>query len=290
MSIDQAYVQTFEDTVRHLAQQGDTRARPWVQERGEKSESHNWETLSAGDNATEVRDKPAGLQDTPDDNGTWEKRRTLIQTKDTGSSVQHEDIAQMLIDPNSNLAKRQGMMMRRAVDDIIFEGALKDAPVKGSGTPSVFPASQVVGDGTAPISFDMATEVLEKFNQNDIDPEVEKVFFVGPTQIRKLSQLTEVTSADYVNLKILATTGVVRDWMGFTWVLTNRLNVPAAGELDCLAFTKEALGLHVADDIKTEVGKDPSKSFAWRIYTYMSMDCVRVEDEHIVHIHLADTL
>ena len=152
----------------------------------------------------------------------------------------------------------------------------------------VFPASQVVGDYTAPISFDLVTEVLERFNENDIDPETEKAFFVGPAQIRKLSQLTEVTSADYVNLKILATTGCVTNWMGFTWILTNRLNVPAADQLDCLAFTKEALGLHVADDIKTQVAQDPSNSFAWRIYTYMSMDCVRVEDQHIVHAQVQD--
>ena len=56
-------------------------------------------------------------------------------------------------------------------------------------------------------------------------------------------QLTEVTSVDYQNVKALAGNGMVPNWMGFMWVMSNRLNVPAASQLDCLAFTRAAIGL-----------------------------------------------
>lgn len=288
-SIDQAYINTYETNVRHLAQQSIQKFRPWVQSVNEQSEAHNWETLdSLADIAVET--KAAGLVATPDNDEVWAKRRTNIITKHIGNSIQQEDIVQMLVDPNSALVRAQSMAMARAVDDIIIEGATKDASVKGSGAPVAFPVSQVLGDGTTPITFDFVTEVLEKFNENDIDPDEQKVWFIGPKQCRKLLQLTEATSADYNAMRPLQDKGYVESWMGFKWILSTRLNLPAGGEIDNLIFTKRALGLHVAKDITTRVGEDVTNSFAWRVYSYLSMDCVRVEDKHIVRAHLLDSI
>lgn len=288
-SIDQAYINTYETNVRHLAQQSITKFRPWVQTVNEQSEAHNWETIESLDD-TWVEDKGPGLVATPDNDEVWAKRRTNIVTKHTANSIQHEDIVQMLVDPNSALVRAQSMLMARAVDDIIIDGATKPAPIKGAGTPVDFPTSQILGDGTTPITFDFVTEVLEKFNENDIDPDEQKVWFIGPKQCRKLLQLTEATSADYNAMRPLQDKGYVENWMGFKWILSTRLEAPAGGEIDNLIFTKRALGLHVAKDITTRVGEDVTNSFAWRVYSYLSMDCVRVEDKHIVRAHLADTL
>ena len=81
------------------------------------------------------------------------------------------------------------MAMRRATDDIIIAAATGTA-LDGGGGSNAFPAGQVVGDGTGEISFDMVTEVQEKFMANDIDPDVPKCFVVGPKQVRRLMQLT----------------------------------------------------------------------------------------------------
>ncbi|NIV47398.1 MAG: hypothetical protein GWN46_11595, partial [Gammaproteobacteria bacterium] len=117
----------------------------------------------------------------------------------------------------------------------------------GGGASIPFPAGQTVGTGATPISFDMVTEVQEVFMENDIDPDVPKCFVVGPTQVRKLMQLTEQTSKDYVRqgLDELAQYGIVPNWMGFCWIMSTRLLAPAPGELNCLAFTRRALGMHV---------------------------------------------
>jgi hypothetical protein len=106
-------------------------------------------------------------------------------------------------------------------------------------------------------------------------------------------QLTEATSADYVKtqaLQQLSSTGIVPNWMGFTWVVSNRLLEPVGGQLSCLAFTKRAIGLQVNKDIWARVAEDPTISFAWRIYTAMTAGAVRVEDEQIVHAHVKDAL
>lgn len=288
VTISNVYVQTFERIVRHLAQQSETKLRAKVTERSEQSQKHNWERLGKGTATL----KAGTLVDTPAQQLPWSRRVSIASTYHAGEATEQEDIVQMLVDPNSNIAMNLGMAMRRAVDDIIIAAATGNA-TDGAGAPVAFPAGQKIGDGTAPISFDMVTAVQELFMKNDIDPSEPKCFVVGPTQVRKLMQLTEQTSADYVNreaLQQLNASGIVPSWMGFTWIMSTRLLIPAGGQLSCLAFTKRALGLHVPKDITARVAEDPSKSFAWRIYAHLTMGAVRVEDEQIVHAHVKDAL
>ena len=286
-SISNVYIETFENNVRQLAQQSIARLRPYVTERGTNGEKHNWERLSPGVASLKVGVRQATpFQDLP-----WSRRVSVAETFDSGETTEQEDPVQMLVDPNSNIALNLAMSMRRAVDDVIIAAAGGTA-LDGDGTANVFPAGQVVGDGTTPISFDFVTEVQEKFMSNDIENDVPKVAVVGPTQVRKLMQLTENTSKDYVRtgLDQLSTTGMVASWMGFTWIMSTRLNIPTATELDCLFFTRRALGLQFNKDITARIAEDPSISFAWRIYTHMTLGCVRVEDEHIVKLHVSDTI
>ena len=282
------YIQTFESIVRHLAQQEVIRLRPHVTERSEGSEKHNWERLGTS-NAIQ---KTTRLAATPEADTLFDRRVSIAQTWHNADSTEQEDIAQMLVDPNSNLARSLAYSMRRALDDIIITAA-GGAALDGAGASVPFDAGQLIGDGTTPISFDLITAVQEKFMQNDIDPSFPKAAIIGPTQVRKLMQLTEQTSSDYVYreaLQRLTSTGIVPNWMGFTWVMSTRLNVPSASELDCLFFSPRAIGLHVPKDINVRVAEDPAFSFAWRIYTQFVAGAVRVEDEHLVKLHVADTL
>lgn len=289
-TISNVYVETFEQNVRHVAQQEVTRLLPYVQVRGEESENHNWEKLGAGDASV----KTTRLQDTPVADLPWGRRVSVSQTWDIGESTEQEDPVQMIVDPNSNIVTALGYAMRRAQDDVIITAATADA-LEGDGTTTAFTAGQTVGDYTTAINFDAITEVQEKFMQNDIDPSIPKVAVVGPTQVRKLMQLTEQTSADYVmreSLQRLSSTGIVPMWMGFTWVMSTRLLHPTAPgtDIDCLFFTNRAIGMNIPKNITAKVAEDPSISFAWRLYCMSVMGAVRVEDEQIVRGAFADTL
>ena len=175
-AIDQVWIQTFETNVRHLAQQGISRARPYVMERSVGGVNHNWERLATVD--TEAKALSV-LTPTPVQDNTWSRRVSLAQTQHTATTSEQEDIHLMLVDPNSNLAQSQAMAMKRAYDREIIDAATGTA-LDGDGVANPFPATQVVGDGLSPISFDMVTEVTEKFLENDIDPDMAKVFFISP--------------------------------------------------------------------------------------------------------------
>lgn len=284
ITIDKVYIQTFERNVRHLAQQADTRLRRFVTEKATDGQKHNWERLGSG----EASLKAAARVATPTSDLPWSRRVSLAQTYHMGETVEQEDVVQMLIDPNSNVSAAIANGMKRKIDDILIAAATGTA-LNGDGTTSTFPAGQVVGDGTGVISIDNILEVQEKFYKNDIDPDESKVMVISPTVQRKLMSLMEVTSGDYQNSKALAT-GMLPNWMGFDWVVSNRLLAPAAGQISCLAFTKRALGFQVNRDITAKVAEDPSLSFAWRIYAMMTMGAVRTEDEHIVHLRVKNAI
>lgn len=284
ITIDKVYIQTFERNVRHLAQQADTRLRRFVTEKATDGQKHNWERLGSG----EASLKAAARVATPTSDLPWSRRVSLAQTYHMGETVEQEDVVQMLIDPNSNVSAAIANGMKRKIDDILIAAATGTA-LNGDGTTSTFPAGQVVGDGTGVISIDNILEVQEKFYKNDIDPDESKVMVISPTVQRKLMSLMEVTSGDYQNSKALAT-GMLPNWMGFDWVVSNRLLVPVTGQISCLAFTKRALGFQVNRDITAKVAEDPSLSFAWRIYAAMTMGAVRTEDEQIVHLRVKNAI
>ncbi len=284
-TVDAVYVDTFEQNLRHVAQQEDTKLLPWVAVRGEESENHNWEKLGSSDASI----KTTRLQATPVADTLWSRRVSVSAIWDNGESTEQEDPVQMIIDPNSNLVMSLGFSMRRARDDVIIAAATA-AALNGDASTTAFTAGQTVGDYSTPISFDALTAVQELFMQNDIDPSVPKVAVVGPTQVRKLMQLTEQTSGDYVHAQALQNYGIVPNWLGFTWINSTRLLLPDTDQIDCLFMTQRAIGMNIPKNITAKVQEDPSISFAWRIYCFTVMGAVRVEDKQIVRGKFADTL
>lgn len=289
-NIDNVYVQGFEANVKHLAQQYKAKLRSQVMERSSNGNRHNWETL---DFSTAVA-KTTSAPPTPALDLPWARRVSVASTWHTGTVIDNEDIVQMLVEPKSAAAENLAFSMNRAIDDIVIDAATA-AALTGDGTTSAFPAGQTVGDGTGEIDFDFIAQVQELFMQNDVDPAQPKVAVIGPTQVRALLSLTQQTSTDYARtngstpLTELNASGIVPNWMGFTWILSTRLNAPAAGQIDALFFTPDALGLQVNEDLTVQVAQDPSASFAWRIYARLTMGAVRVQDKKIVRGHLADT-
>ncbi len=294
LNIDDVYIQTYENNVKHLAQQMNTKLRGTVMERGTNGNQHNWDILDFSD----AGDKETSAPPTPDLDLPWSRRVSVAQTKHTGSVVDNEDIVQMLIEPKSAITQNLSMSMNRAIDDIIITAATADAQ-NGGGTKDQLPDDQILGDYSTPISFDFLTAVQEQFMKSDIDPTEEKYAVVSPTQVRKLMQLTQSTSRDYAMatpagastvLQQLNASGVCENFMGFKWIMSNRLLAPNTGEIDCLFYCPSALGLQVNEDITVQIAQDPSASFAWRIYSRLTMGAVRVQDKKIIVGKLADTL
>ena len=177
---------------------------------------------------------------TPIADAVWTKRISLVNAYHIGTTTEQEDPTKMIIDPNSQLTIAMAAGMKRKQDDIIIAAATGDA-LDQAGVLNPLPAGQKINHTGQPISVDLMTEIQTKFMDNNIDPDVQKFAIVPPSAVATLMKLAEHTSNDFVQANVLQQYGVVRNWMGFDWIISNR-----------------------------------------RLYTWMSLGVVRIEDEHLV--------
>lgn len=284
ITIDNAFIEEYEDNVRHLAQQVGTRVRPHVFEVSSGGEAYNFERLAPTDAAEKVgrRQATAYVDD------TWSRRVAQPKTFNHAMTVEHEDKVQMLVSPESHYAFNQAQALNRACDSLVI-AACSGTALDGDGNTNALPASQIIGDGTAPLSMSLVGDSQEQFMTDEIMPDQHKVMIVSPVQVRQMMNLTLATSADYVQAQALQQYGIVPNWMGYTWIVSNLLEAPAAGELYCIAMTKQAIGLAVNQDTFTRIGENPSLSYMWQVFSQWTMGAVRVEDEHIQLIHVLDS-
>lgn len=288
ITINNAFINEYSDLVRQLAQQETARLRPKVYEVSSGGQSYSFETLAA----TEAVAKTTRRAVTNYVDDIWESRIASPLTFNHTYTIEHEDRVQMLVDPQSNYARGQAYAMNRKIDDQIIVAAYGDAATDAGAGDDLADAGQVIGDGSAEISFDLITQVQEKFMENEIMPDEAKCFAVSPAQVRKLMQLTENTSADYVAreaLQRLSSTGIALNWMGFDWVVSNRLEFDVDGtDTKCFAFTRRGIGLAINQDTFTRIGEDPAHSYMIQVFSQWTMGAVRVEDAHVVGLHVAD--
>lgn len=286
-TINNVYIDEFNQYLRQLAQQAYARLKPKVYNVSSGGESYSFDRVASGD----ASKKTSRAQATPVTDYAFSRRVATAKTFDCGELIEHEDQIQAKVDIKGGLVQAMAQSMARSYDDEIIRAFGADA-IDGAGASVTFPVTQVVSDGSVAISFDLITQVQEKFLENDIQGEVNKCFVIGPKQVRKLLQLTEQTSSDFVTreaLQKLSQGLIVPNWMGFTWICSTRLLAPAVDQLACYAFSERAIGLATNRDITTFVQQDPSRSYAWSLYSQATYGAVRVEDEHIVKLHIADT-
>lgn len=283
ITIENAFIETFEDNVRFLAQQKPSRLLGTVTSKTSNGAAHNWERIGP----TDFAEKTAARTATPENDTPWSRRVSQVKTFDNGDTVEQEDIVQMLVDPLSSLTQNLAWGSNRNKDDVIIAAATADA-LDGDGNLNTFPVSQEVGDYSAAITLDLINEMDQKFYDNDIDPDEPKCVIISPFQRRTLLGLLEVTSGDFQGDSMALRNGYLPSFLGYDWIVSTRLLSPGAGQVDCLAYTQKAIGMQLNRDISTRVAEDPSKSFMWRVYGFQTLGAVRVEDEHIVRLKLAD--
>lgn len=283
-TIDNTYIAEFNQYLRHLAQQEYARLSKCVTTVSSGGDSYSFDRVAS----KEASAKTGRAQATPVTDYDFSRRTAFAKTFDVGELIEHEDQIQAKVNISGGLVKEMAMSMSRAKDDEIIR-AMGAVAVDGDGDNKVFPPSQIVDRTGQAISFDAITEVQEKFLDNDIQGEVTKYAVISPKQVRKLLQMTEQTSSDFVSREALLklTQGlIVPNWMGMTWICSTRLlaNASLATDLDCYFFTERAIGLAVNRDITTFMQQDPSRSYAWSLYSQATYGATRVEDEHIVKL------
>lgn len=318
--ITQAFVQQYKDNVIHLAQQKGSRLRDCVLNQPDiVGLNYYFERIGAtGVILKQSRHTPTPLISTP-----HSRRRVSMNTTQWADVIDNDDKLKLLIEPESQYVIAGKNAMGRATDDFIIDGALQQAFSGTDGQTAVsFPAGQIVSDAninnlssvdtgsndSGQLSPQRLLAAKLLFDQADVDPDEERYIVVSPTAIQTMLSHAVTNSADYNTIKALAE-GAVDTFVGFKFVMSNRLptasatafgpyertnyasspwtsgnGVSATTDRLCFAWAHTGIGFALQEDVKVEIAKDPSLSFATRVYMEMVMGATRIEEARVVAV------
>jgi len=283
-----AFVQQYSANVQMLSQQMGSRLRDAV--RVENVVGKNAFIDQIGSATAALR--TSRHADTPQMDTPHDRRRLSLADYEYADLVDDQDKVRMLIDPTSSYARAAAAAMGRAMDDVIITAATGTANTgeTGSGSATLDATANSVGSSSSNDGLTLAKlrEAKRKMDLNDVDPSIPRYIAVGPKQIEDLLGDTTVTSSDFNTVKALVQ-GELDTFMGFRFIMSNRLSVDSNDIRKCFAWAEDGLTLGVGKDISARIDERADKGYATQVYYCMSIGAVRMEEDKVVQIFCDET-
>jgi hypothetical protein len=232
------------------------------------------------------------------------QRRWVAPTfKEVDQYVSPEDELQTPIDPKSKLVMAAASAVGVAFDDEIIRAATADAVVgadAGSLSTEVFDLAKFriadnFGTGGAAVGLTVAKlnearRILEKYHNTMEMSRTAPTLVISSSQHADLRNQAHVVSSDFNQNGGVLVDGMVKKFMGFDIVVSERLPFPATNTRGCLAFVKSGLYLGIWQDIRTRIAERFELSFnPWDISTNVGFGATRTENGKVVRIDCLDT-
>ena len=282
--ITTAFVQQYSSNVQMLSQQMGSVLRGVVDVESVTGKSSFFDQV--GKTTAVVRSSRHA--DTPQIDTPHSRRRVTLADYEWADLIDNADKVRLLIDPTSSYAKAAAAAMGRAMDDVIIAALGGTAYTGETGSTSVVlpaaqkPYSSSQSDG---LTITKLLEAKRLLDAADVDPSLQRYLVCGPKQIGDLLGTTQVTSSDFNTVKALAQ-GQVDSFLGFQFIVTNRLKLDATNTDDRLAyaFTADAIKLAIGQDVLARIDERADKSYSTQVYYAMSIGATRMEEEKVVEI------
>ena len=282
--ITTAFVQQYGSNVQMLSQQMGSRLREAVDVESITGKNAYFDQV--GSVTAQVR--TSRHSSTPQIDTPHSRRRVSLADYEWADLIDDADKVRMLIDPTSSYAKAAAAAMGRAMDDVIIT-ALGGTAYTGEtgGTSVALPSTQKFATSNQSDGLTVAKllDAKKKMDLADVDPSIPRYIVCGATQISDLLNTTEVKSSDFNTVKALAQ-GQIDSYLGFKFIMSNRLSFDASNTDDRLvfAFTKDAIKLAIGKDITARISERDDKSYSTQVYYCMAIGATRMEEEKVVQI------
>jgi hypothetical protein len=282
--ITTSFVEQYKNNVQLLSQSMGSKLRGAVDIESVQANNAFFEQI--GSTAAIKRTSRHG--DTPQIDVPHARRRVSLEDYEWADLVDESDKVRMLIDPTSTYARAAAAAMGRSMDDVIITalGGTASTGVSGA-TSTALPSAQKPFSSSQSDGMTVAKllEAKKLMDLADVDPSLKRYVVCSPTQISDLLNTTEVKSSDFNTVKALAQ-GTVNSFLGFEFIMSNRLSLDATNTDDrlCYAFTEDAIKLAVGKDVMAKISERADKSYSTQVYYCMSIGAVRMEEVKVVEI------
>ena len=282
--ITTAFVEQYSSNVSMLAQQMGTKLRGAVDVETIRGKNAFFDQI--GVTAAQVRSTRHG--NTPQINTPHSRRRVSLADYEWADLVDDLDKVRMLVDPTSSYAKAAAAAMNRSIDDVIITAMNADAATGvAGGTTTALPSSSKFSTANQTDGMTLAKLLSAKhfFDAGDVDPSIKRYIVCGAKQIQDLLNTTEIKNSDFNTIKALAQ-GDINSFLGFEFIMSNRLNMDGTNTDDrlCFAFTADAVKLAMGADVKAKISERDDKSYATQVYYSMALGATRMEETKVFQI------
>ena len=280
-NINTAAVKQFGSNIEMLVQQKGSKLRNAVRiETGIVGEEAYFDQLAE----TAAVQKVARNSDTPLVKSDHRRRRVTMYDYEWADLIDKEDQLKMLIDPTSAYVQNAAWALGRAMDDLIisaFDGTAYTG--KAGGTSTTFTSGNIIAVGASGLTITKLIEAKKLLDAADVDPQEERYIAVTATQVSDLLNTTEVKSADYNTVRALVQ-GQVDTFLGFKFILCNRLGLDGSSDRKCPVWAKSGMLLAVAKEVSSRIDVRPDKSYATQVYASMGIGATRMQEDKCVII------
>ena len=294
IQITTAFVQQYRSNVEFLLQQRGSKLRGAVRMESQNAEFQFFDRIGA----TTAQEVTTRHSDTPLISTPHDRRRVSMRDFDWADLIDRPDMLRTLIDPTSPYAVNAMWAIGRKIDDVLIEAAKADAQSGKTGSTTVtFPAGQTIaidyvetgGAANSNLTIGKLRRAREVFLAAEIDSDAELFMAITANQAHALLAETVVGSADFNAVKPLVT-GDVTKFMGFNFIMTERLLSPATDQRSVLAWERNGLLLAMADDITVDIGPRRDKRNATQVYVSASFNATRMEELRVLEILCDETV
>lgn len=153
-----------------------------------------------------------------------------------------QDLYKLKAQPQDQLLQRLHSKWNRKVDKVVYNALLGTVARKEVGadtyTNVALPATQILGDATAPITKQLLIDIRTKFMENECEEDIYVTY--NADLLNTLLADTTLTSADYLAGQMLQR-GEISNFLGFNWVHYEGIRSTDGLSATGLAYTKSAV-------------------------------------------------
>lgn len=280
-TITTANVIQWDTAMRLLAQQQDSRLAKVLIDRGTiTGESFTVNRLAAAANT------PANTTrhgDTTWSDITHSARVALMSDYFDALPIDRADVAKILVNPTSRYQQSLLAGWNRRKDRLIYD-ALRGSAQAKDGSTTALPSGQKIAHGSTGYTKAKVINARKLFRVNENDQHNGKKLYhlYNAQMLEDILADTQLTSADYMTVKMLQEGDVGKMWCGFEWIPYEDMYY-ASSTYYALAFTNDALE-HGMGYFESKLSVRNDKKDTTQASLAASFGSVRAEDTGVVEI------
>jgi hypothetical protein len=282
----------FSSLIQHLSQQRDSRFAGKVRtEQVMNAEEAYFNLFSPDAEPTQDTTRHGA---TPWGEYDATRRKVIPYTWEAAKMIDKKDVARMTVDPQNPVVQSHAMSFARKKDRICYEAMIGTALEGKEGGTSISFADDSIsinGDGTVttkgtaavnntevPMTYSKILTMMSIFNEEDVDPGIEKFWAVSPNDIKHMMNLEEIINEDYRRLSDIDRGGV-RNVLGFNFFWWNYLDKDAVDATSnrTVAWAKDGVIQATIGDLTTTINILPEHKQSTGVYSTMDLGAVRME-------------